>query len=153
MSVNTSEVVGTLSHLITTCKDGQKGFKEAAEAVKREDMKAMFTEFSNQRAQFAAELQTEVNRLGDTPPDGGTPLAALHRGWINLKDAITGHDDTAILSECERGEDAAVDTYEDAMKEPLPEDIAQIVRRQYEGIKAAHDRVRSLRNAGRAEAL
>ena len=51
-----------------------------------------------------------------------------------------------MLAECERGEDVAKSTYEAALKEDLPPDVKAIVRRQYEGVKANHDRIRDLRN-------
>ena len=41
----------------------------------------------------------------------------MHRAWINLKSAVTSGDDHAILAECERGEDSAVDEYKKAMEE------------------------------------
>jgi uncharacterized protein (TIGR02284 family) len=53
-----------------------------------------------------------------------------------------GNDEAAIVSECERGEDSAVDQYQEALAEDLPMDVRQIINRQYAAIKSAHDRVR-----------
>jgi uncharacterized protein (TIGR02284 family) len=63
---------------------------------------------------------------------------------------LTGNSDQAALDECERGEDAALERYRDAIKEDLPSDVAAIVQRQYEGVKRNHDQIRALRNANRA---
>jgi uncharacterized protein (TIGR02284 family) len=60
--------------------------------------------------------------------------------------SITGMDEYAVLSECERGEDVAKSVYEAALKEDLPADVKAIVQRQYEGVKTDHDRIRELRN-------
>jgi uncharacterized protein (TIGR02284 family) len=77
----------------------------------------------------------------------GSAAGALHRGWINLKSALTRGDDHAILAECERGEDSAVEQYKKALDNGLSASVQQIVSRQYTQVKQAHDRVKSLRDA------
>src|SRR5439155_8729451 len=115
------EIISTVNGLIETLKDGQRGFKEAAEAVKDPQFKTLFNEYSLQRSRFAGELQSEAIRLGESKPEDSSSVAgAMHRGWINLKSAVTSGADHAILAECERGEDSAVKEYRDAMgKEEL----------------------------------
>jgi len=139
------KVISCLNNLIETCKDGQDGFKTAAEGVERSELKTLFYEFSQQRATFAGELQNEVRRLGGDPEKTGSVAASLHRGWIDIKSAVTGKDDNAVIAECERGEDSAVSNYKDALKDAsLPSDVRSHVERQYAAVQAAHDRVRSL---------
>jgi uncharacterized protein (TIGR02284 family) len=82
----------------------------------------------------------------------GSVAATLHRGWINIRSAVAGQDDGAVVSECERGEDAAVSAYRDALDEDLPANIRAVVERQYAEVKQAHDRIRSLERAGGAGA-
>lgn len=138
-------VISCLNNLIETCKDGQDGFKTAAEGVDRSDLKTLFYQYSQQRATFAGELQNEVRRLGGDPEKTGSVAASLHRGWIDIKSAVTGHDDNAVIAECERGEDSAVSNYKDALKDAsLPADVRTLVERQYGAVQEAHDRVRAL---------
>jgi uncharacterized protein (TIGR02284 family) len=108
MAIDNDEVISTLNNLIETCKDGQNGFRTAAEGVKDTKLTTLFYTCSQQRGQFAAELQNEVRRLGGDPEKTGSTAAVLHRGWINIKSAVTGEDEGAVISECERGEDSAV---------------------------------------------
>ena len=141
-------VISCLNNLIETCKDGQDGFKTAAEGVERSELKTLFYEFSQQRATFAGELQNEVRRLGGDPEKSGSVAASLHRGWIDIKSAVTGKDDNAVIAECERGEDSAVRNYKDALTDKrLPSDVRTVVERQYAAVQAAHDRIRSLERA------
>jgi uncharacterized protein (TIGR02284 family) len=140
-------VISTLNGLIETCKDGQNGFKEAAEGVERSDLKSLFYEFAQQRAQFAGELQSLVSQLGGDPENSGSTLAALHRGWIDIKSIVTGKDEEAILNECERGEDSAKNNYKAALETQLPANVMETVQTQYTSVKSAHDRVKALRNA------
>lgn len=152
MATDKDDVISTLNNLIETCKDGQNGFRTAADGVKNSDLKTLFGAYSQQRAQFAAELQNEVRRLGGDPEKTGSTAAALHRGWIDIKSAVTGEDEHAVIAECERGEDSAVRNYEEALSGSLPSDIESIVRRQFTEVKDAHDRIRSLERASGAGA-
>ena len=141
-------VISVLNNLIETCKDGQNGFQTAAEGVKRSDLKTLFGQYSQQRAKFAGELQAEVLRLGGDPTETGSVAATLHRGWIDVKSAVTGQDENAVISECERGEDSAVANYRDALAdENLPADVRSIIERQSAQVKEAHDRIRNLERA------
>lgn len=153
MATTNSDTVSTLNNLIETCKDGENGFSTAAEGVQKSDLKALFNNYAQQRAKFATELQSEVRRLGGDPEKTGSVAATLHRGWINIKSTVTGMDETAVLAECERGEDSAKKNYEEALRENLPAEVQTIVQRQYMSIKEAHDRIRALRDTGGAAAM
>ena len=92
-----------------------------------------------------------VRDLGGTPADGTTAAGALHRGWLNVKTAITGKSDRAVLEECERGEDVAKLAYQKALAKELPESIRIVVERQYQGVLRNHDLIKGLRDEARAE--
>ena len=142
------EIISTINSLIETLKDGQEGFKQAAEAVKDTSLKSLFNEFSLQRAKFAGELQSEAVNLGEPDPETDSSTSgALHRAWINIKSAVTSGDDHAILAECERGEDSAVNEYKEAMEEDISSPVRAIIERQYSEVKQAHDRIKHLRDA------
>ena len=59
-----NDAVSVLEELIQTCKDGQKGYQEAASKIKRSDLKSFFNEQSLERSRFAGELEAELIRLG-----------------------------------------------------------------------------------------
>ena len=143
------EIISTINGLIETLKDGQAGFRQASEAVNDSQLKMLFSEYSLQRAKFAGELQNEAITLGEHNPENTTSTAgAMHRAWINLKSAITSGDDHAILAECERGEDSAVNEYKKAMEsKELSAPIREAISRQYTDVKSAHDRIREMRDA------
>ena len=145
MSSQTNDhAISVLNDLIQTCKDGQEGFQTAAEGVKNSSLKSLFSEFDLQRAQFAGILQQEVNRLGGSPETSGSFSGSLHRGWMNIKSAVTGSDESAVIAECERGEDATREAYQNALKKHLPDDVRSIVEGQFSEVKKAHHKIRSL---------
>jgi uncharacterized protein (TIGR02284 family) len=150
--MNENNAISVIESLIETCKDGQKGYQDAASHVKRSDLKTYFNEQSLERAGFAGELEAELIRLGK--PDkkvSGSVSAKLHRAWIDTKVSM-GAGDTAILESVEAGEDDAKESYQKAVTGDLPENIAQIVRRQAASVQKAHDKVKSLRDAAKAAA-
>jgi uncharacterized protein (TIGR02284 family) len=147
----TETAISVLNDLIETSKDGANGFRAAAEAVQRPDAKALFTSRVPVIERAAAELQAEVRRLGGDPETTGSVAASLHRGWIGLKAAVTGKDDAAIITECERGEQLAVTNYEDALEKDLPAGVREIVERQYRGTVQNLERVRALGSVAGAD--
>jgi len=149
--MDNDKAISCLNNLIETCRDGQTGFKEAAENVKNTELKSFFNQISLDRARFVGELQQEVRRLGGDPENSGSTAAALHRAWIDIKGTLTGKNDESILNECERGEDSAVDAYRDALKDQnLPNDIRALVERQFRSVQEAHNSVKQWRDAKRA---
>ena len=144
--MSNDKAISTLNNLIETCKDGELGFKTAAEGLKSADIKQKFLDYSRQRAEMVRDLQAEVRRLGGDPEKSGSVSGSLHRGWLDIKSVITGKDDHAIVAEAERGEDVAKTVYENALKEPLPSTVLAIVQQQAVKVRQVHDQVRNLRD-------
>jgi uncharacterized protein (TIGR02284 family) len=142
--------ISVVEDLIETCKDGQKGYQDAAQHAKRTDLKTFFNEQSMERSRFAGELEAELVRLGK--PDkkvSGSVSATLHRAWIDTKVSM-GAGDKAILESVEAGEDNAKESYQKALSGTLPTNVAEIVRRQAARVQAAHDKVKILRDEAKA---
>jgi len=144
MTLKNAEVVSVLTDLIQTCEDGIHGFRTAADAVKNPAAKALFASRLPKIELGQRELKAEVRRLGGDPDKSGTVAGAMHRGWINLKSAITGKNEEAIVMECERGEEHATHVYEDALQKDLPAETRTIIERQYRGVVENLERVRAL---------
>lgn len=144
------EIVSIIDDLIETLKDGEEGFKQAANGVKDPQLKSIFNEYSRQRSRFATELQRHSQNLGEPEPEtSGSAAGALHRGWINLKSAVSKGDDYSVLAECERGEDSAVEEYRKAVNDGHSQPVREVVSLQYGEIKKAHDHIKSLRDAAK----
>ena len=147
MAVSTRDMASTLNDLVETNKDAEEGFRNASENVRDSRLRSMFNDYSRERAQMASDLQIEVTRIGGKPQKSGSIAGAVHRGWIGIKSTLTGKSDHAILEEAERGEDAAVKAYQNALAEELPTDIRSIVQDQYQKVQKAHAEIRSLRDS------
>ncbi|SDS71312.1 conserved hypothetical protein [Halopseudomonas xinjiangensis] len=148
---NVKDVISTLNNLIETSKDGEAGFKDCAEDIQRQDLKSLFTSRAQECAKAAAELQAIVVQLGGDPEDSTSMSGDMHRRWVDIKAAVTGKSDEAVLSECERGEDVAKKNYKQALEKDLPPEIRAVVQRQYDGVLRNHDQVKALRDSERAK--
>jgi uncharacterized protein (TIGR02284 family) len=136
--------------LVETLKDGDRGFAAAAEKLRdgeHPEWATTLQRLSEQRAGFWREIVDLGHAYGDDVDESGTVAAAVHRGWIALKDAVTGDDPEAVLKAAETGEDHAVSEYEDALKMDLSAGFREVVVRQQAAVLAARDEVKALQAA------
>jgi len=140
------EVIATLNDLIETSKDGAQGFRSCAENVSDMQLKTLFADRARDCDGAAGELQDIVRSLGGDPETKSSLSGTLHRRWLDIKSAIAGHDELAVLEECERGEDVAKRSYSQALEKVLPTEIRAVVERQYQGVLRNHDQIKSLRD-------
>ena len=148
--MDTKDTISVLNDLIETSKDGEKGFTKCANDLQTTGLKSVMVKRSQDCAAATAELQQLVLSLGGEPENDTSLGGDLHRRWVGLKELVTGQDDTAILNECERGEDVAKKSYSDALDKDLPPNIRAVVQKQYQGVLRNHDQVKVLRDAARA---
>jgi uncharacterized protein (TIGR02284 family) len=138
------DVFAVLDDLIEISKDGEKGFRSCAETVKNLKLRMDFAERADRCRESAAELQEIMREMGGDPTRTGATSGALRRFWANLRGTVTGMDESAILDECEHGEDAALQVYENALRQELPGDVRRVIARQHREISANHAAVRQL---------
>jgi uncharacterized protein (TIGR02284 family) len=145
--MNNTEVISILNKLIATCRAAQESFRKSAETIHNSEFRRLFNIFSQQRAQFVTELQSEVHRLGGDASKSAEPAAAAPvSNKLNVV-SITSRDEGTVIAECQREEETAVNDYQEALKADLPLDVQYVVKRQYMDIKDAYDRIRILQRA------
>src|SRR2546429_197866 len=91
--------------------ESPRAFATCAEDIKNANLQPFFLTAAERCAEAAAQLREEVVRLGGKPERSGSLAGSAHRRWVDIKSAITGKDDVAVLAECERGEDVAKASY------------------------------------------
>jgi uncharacterized protein (TIGR02284 family) len=138
----------TLNTLIGTLIDSIEGYQKAAADTTNQRFAEMFNARAQERQQVLTRLQAAVARLGGNPEDDGTIAGAAHRGWINLKEAVLGRDDEAIVNEVERGEDYLKNKFAAAMENvDLPAEARAAVEEAWTSVKAGHDEMSALKHA------
>jgi len=147
--MSNNEVISILNGLVETCERGERGFRSAAESVRNSEFRRLFNIFAQQRTQFISELQAEIHRLGGEAGRTGRPEASSAPSPIPFSrpSSPEARDEAAIIAECRREQEAAVNDYQEALKADLPLDVQYVVKRQYMDIKDAYDRIRILQRA------
>jgi uncharacterized protein (TIGR02284 family) len=121
------DVVLVLNQLIETCTDGEKGYAIAAADVRDAGLKIALGGWSDERAAFVKELRALVAKIGGAPESEGTLRGTLHRTLMQLREALEIRSDRLVLEECERGDRAALETYDNALRR-LPKGVDPAMR-------------------------
>ena len=148
MITNDDTTLLVLNELLIANKDAEQGYSAAADAVHEAELVELFEGYALQRGKYVQELLERIRTLRGTPATSGSPLGALHRGWMNFKASHDANETHTLLAECERGEDMALKAYASALKQSDLDAISRtLIQNQYEQVQAAHDRVRQLRDS------
>jgi uncharacterized protein (TIGR02284 family) len=141
------EAIERLQELVQINIDSRDGFEYAAERIENMSIAGFFQQMAMERRAQAEELSRFVEFNGEEADRTGSFSAAVHRSWLALRDSLSGSSPYAVLAEAERGEDAIKEAYEEALRAGWSGDLHDILTRQYTSVRAAHDRVRELRDA------
>lgn len=139
--------VRVINSLIATTIDSVTGYRTAATDASNQQFRSIFAARADERDEVVRELQEHVRELGGTPEDDGSIMAGAHRFMMNVRDALTGHDDEAVIAEVERGEDHIKHKFEDALADTeLAPQCREIVQRCFRSVKEGHDQMRDLKH-------
>ena len=144
---NTSDGISTLNTLIATTIDSVTGYEDSAKNIESEQFRTIFRQRADERQQVVEELRNEVRRLGGNPDDSGSFLGKAHQRFEDLKAAVTGRDEKAIINEVERGEDYLKEKFETALNDgSLTSESRQVVERAYQSVRQGHDQISQLKH-------
>jgi uncharacterized protein (TIGR02284 family) len=146
------EVVNSLQALLEKNYDAEKGFTKAMKDAKDQNLKRFLQQQAAQRNRFATELDQQLRKLNETPKESGSFTGDMHRAWIDIKSAVAGNTDEAVLEECIRGEKASWKEYEEQLKnKPFPAPIAGMLQNQASEIHNTLNRVKTLEDLAERE--
>ena len=142
-----SDEISTLNTLIATTIDSITGYENSAKDIENQRFAEIFRQRANERQQVAEQLRGEVRRLGGDPEDSGSFMGKTHQRFEDLKAAITGQDEQAIINEVERGEDYLKEKFETALNsDTLSGDARSVVERCYQSVRSGHDQMSQLKH-------
>lgn len=148
-----SESISTLNTLIATTIDSVTGYEDSAKNIHDERLREVFRSRADERQQVVEELRSEVRRLGGDPEEGGSFMGKAHQRFEDLKAAITGRDEKAIINEVERGEDYLKEKWQTALQSGnLHGETHDLVERCYQSVKQGHDQISQLKHAFEGQA-
>lgn len=97
--------------------DAINGYQDAARDVENEVLRDYLIKQGAERVRFGKEIRDEVLLMGGRPVEEGSALGMLHRTWMNFKTNLTHNNEKEVCEECIRGENAAVEQYNDLLEE------------------------------------
>jgi uncharacterized protein (TIGR02284 family) len=148
-----SDEISLLNTLIATTVDSITGYEDSATNVDNERLREIFRQRANERQQVVQDIRSEVRRLGGEPEEGGTFLGKAHQRFEDLKAAITGRDEKAIVNEVERGEDYIKEKFESALSsQELTAESRAVLERAYQSVRSGHDQMSRLKHGLQTEA-
>ena len=144
---NHSEEISTLNTLIATTIDSVTGYENSAKDIDNQRFAEIFRERASERQQVVEQLRAEVRRLGGNPEDDGSFMGKTHQRFEDLKAAITGQDEKAIINEVERGEDYLKEKFETALNgDTLSGESRSVVEQCYQSVRSGHDQMSQLKH-------
>ncbi len=148
-----SAEITTLNTLTATLIDSVTGYENSAKLIEGKQFGEMFRKRADERQQSVEQLRGEVRRLGGDPEDGGSFLGKVHQRFEDLKAAVSGNDDKAIINEVERGEDYLKEKFETALSsDTLSSESRAVVEQAFESVRAGHDQISQLKHGMEASA-
>ena len=142
-----SETITTLNTLIATTIDSVNGYEDSAQNIDNERFREIFRERASERQEVVQKLREEVRRLGGNPEDDGSFMGKAHQRFEDLKAAITGRDEKAIINEVERGEDYLKEKWQAALQSgELKGESHDLVEQCYQSVKSGHDQMSRLKH-------
>ena len=145
--------ISTLNTLIATTIDSITGYENSAKDIEGERFREIFRQRADERQQVVEQLRQEVRRLGGNPEDDGSFMGKTHQRFEDLKSAITGGDDQAIVNEVERGEDYLKEKFETALNsDTLSSESRSVVEQCYQSVRSGHDQISQLKHGMETDA-
>lgn len=135
-----------LNDLLQINLDGQSGYEAAAQDLKNQDYRELFTQYAQERKANVDMLSSMIRAGGHTPGKTGSLAGAFHEGWMNLRAALSSGD-RPVFAECEQADALALAAYQEVMARTTDEAILEPLRQQFTTIRNAYERVKALRGA------
>jgi uncharacterized protein (TIGR02284 family) len=142
------ELASELNKLVEINNDRIQGYKTALKETEDFDLKDLFKRMVDHSFNFKNQLADEILKVGGEPTQGTCTSGKVYRAWMDIRAALTKKDRKAIVSSCEYGEDAALERYEEVLKDDhLSLAVRNMVVAQKELLQQDHDSIKALRDS------
>ena len=115
--MNNEKTVSTLNDLLNITNDRIEGFSKVQEKVweNHSGLRADYDQMVSQSREMKSDLIKMINEHGGDADNTTSTAGALHRAWIDVKNAFSGDKSESTLENVVFGEKAAIDAYQDAL--------------------------------------
>ena len=146
---NNQAVVSALNDLVKINNDRIEGYQKAMELTEDSELKTLFQRLAMDSSKNINELSDHIFSIHGQPSQTTTMSGKFYRAWMDVKAAFTGKDRHQLLSDCEYGEDMALEAYQKVEEDDdLQMDYAtnSILTSQKQRVLEGHNTIKRLRN-------
>ncbi|TPE43646.1 PA2169 family four-helix-bundle protein [Pontibacter mangrovi] len=146
---NNEKAIDVLQELNQFVNDRIEGYEHAAKLTKDPAHQSYYKDLVNQSRQFSSEINSTLSSIGGSTEKGTTAKGKIYRGWMDVKNTVTGRDEESLVKSNIYGEEWAQKAYNDALehKAELPPQVVQMVEKQKQSSLATCERLRQMENA------
>lgn len=142
--------IETFNDLIRAHRDRIAEYEKATLRLRPQEagLSATFSEIVRESQQCIADLNSRIISDGEVPEDHGSLHGKIYQVWMDLKIKLSSNPNYSLLDICEKGEDAMLNAYREALKHPgtlTPDDI-NLLRSQQEILRKTHDMIKAKRD-------
>jgi len=142
---NQKKTASALNDLLTRNYDAEKGYTEGGTHVGDGQLRKWMFENAERRKRFGKNIKAMIRELGEAPDKGSSFLGDLHRTWMDIKSNTTKTVEEVVLEECLRGEEKAIEDYNQVLNEvDVPAHMQETLAQQRDEIAAAYEDVKQL---------
>lgn len=145
--MDNTKTVSVLNDLLNITNDRIEGFSKVEDKVwdGYPNLRADYDDMVSQSLTMKNELSDLITERGGTPENSGSAAGAIHRTWIDVKNAFAGDNAEATLENVVYGENAAIDAYQNALDSgDLCPESSRVILDQLHHLKSSHDKFKNL---------
>lgn len=133
MESTRQNTVATLEHLLVRSNNAREAYKNAAKNVHNRPMTSFFEDAALLHEQFSKSLKQEIEKLGGHPKDKTSLASDAERFWLDFASIIVRRNEPAILDNCAKAEEKAVEEYDRLLNQgDLAENVRNMLKDQRE---------------------
>jgi uncharacterized protein (TIGR02284 family) len=135
-----------LTGLYELLGDSHKGYVEAAGRMKTPKLALFLSELGTERLHMQHELGAQIRQvLPGVTLEAGTLKGEFHRAWMDLREALAGAGEAAVLRECERGENYLLERFSTVLDDrDIPVGLFDVLRAQKTRVETALSTIKQL---------
>lgn len=142
--------VETFNDLIHAHRDRIADYEKATLSLKPQEvgLSTIFSEIIKESLQCIADLNSRIISNGNIPEEHLSLEGKIYRVWMDLKVTFSSNPNYSLLDVCEKGEDAMIKAYREALKytDPLTTDDLTLLNAQQEIVTRTHDLIKVKRD-------
>ncbi len=141
------KTVSVLNDLLQITNDRIEGFSKVENKVweNYSDLKADYDEMVANSHKMKSELSGMITEREGKPENTATAAGAVHRAWIDVKNAFSGNTDETTLGNVVFGEEAAIKAYADALDSgALYAESSKVVQDQLHHLRSSYNKFENL---------